>query len=134
MLAWDAVTVFTSALQVRWTCLLGISWPRYFQNKKYREAASIYEKLMRSEVDPVSMMEAVYWLAWSYYRAGEKDKALKKFNVILEKYPELEPMLNEVFSNLDSETIIELNARESIEGERRDVIARDYLKSQGYIK
>ena len=59
--------------------------------------------------------------------------AVTVHNDILEKYPELEPMLNEVFSNLDAETIIGLNARESIEGERRDVIAREYLESEGYI-
>lgn len=60
--------------------------------------------------------------------------AVTVHNDVLEKYPELEPMLNKVFSNLDTETIIELNAQESIEGERRDVIAREYLKEQGYIK
>jgi len=54
-------------------------------------------------------------------------------NKVLEEYPYLRFMLNEVFKNLNAETIIALNAKDCIEGQRHDVIARDFLKSEGYI-
>lgn len=55
-------------------------------------------------------------------------------NEVLEKYPYIRFILNQVFKNLDAKTIIALNAKGVIEGQRHDVIARDFLKSEGYIQ
>lgn len=53
---------------------------------------------------------------------------------ILEKYPELETMFNELFESIDEETIIELNAELEDAGRSEEDIALDYLEEKGFIK
>lgn len=48
---------------------------------------------------------------------------------ILEEYPEIETIINEVSGHLDTETVIELNAKVDIDGEDYQKVAEDYFES-----
>jgi glycine betaine/choline ABC-type transport system substrate-binding protein len=54
-------------------------------------------------------------------------------NEVMEKYPYLRFILNQVFKNLDTETMIALNGKVDIEGQEPAKVAQEFLKSQGYI-
>jgi len=53
---------------------------------------------------------------------------------LLAKYPEIEGILNPVFASLNLETLQNLNAKIAVEGQKSVDVARDYLKSNGFIK
>lgn len=48
---------------------------------------------------------------------------------VLEAYPDIEPLLEEVFSTLDEVTLQELNANVAVNGLSADQVANDYLDS-----
>ncbi|WP_035054990.1 glycine betaine ABC transporter substrate-binding protein [Carnobacterium pleistocenium] len=48
---------------------------------------------------------------------------------ILETYPEIETIINGINENLDTETVIELNAKVDIDGEDYQQVAQDYFDS-----
>lgn len=54
-------------------------------------------------------------------------------NEILERYPQIEDLLNEIFSNLDTETMISLNGEVDIDLKDPAKVAEGYLKKKGYI-
>jgi osmoprotectant transport system substrate-binding protein len=53
---------------------------------------------------------------------------------VLEKYPQLRDLFNPVTAKLTDETLIDLNARIDVDGERPADVAFDWLKSEGFIK
>lgn len=55
-------------------------------------------------------------------------------NETLEKYPEIEQILNPVFEALTDEDVIKLNSQIQIDGKSGDDAANEYLKEKGYIK
>lgn len=48
---------------------------------------------------------------------------------ILEKYPEIEDIINDINKNLDTKTVIDLNAKVDIDGEDYQKVAKDYFES-----
>ncbi|OQX29539.1 MAG: ABC transporter substrate-binding protein [Spirochaeta sp. LUC14_002_19_P3] len=52
---------------------------------------------------------------------------------VLAEYPELESLLNPVFTSLDLKTLQTLNAKIAVEGISAAQTAEDWLKSQGFI-
>ncbi|ETX14173.1 ABC transporter [Roseivivax halodurans JCM 10272] len=52
---------------------------------------------------------------------------------ILEEYPEIEQVLNPIFTSLDLETLQELNGRIQVGGEPSEAVARDYLTQAGVL-
>ena len=52
---------------------------------------------------------------------------------ILEKYPELETMFNDLFASLDVETMMHLNRLLEESGQSQEVIAHDYLVENDFI-
>lgn len=48
---------------------------------------------------------------------------------VLEENPEIETIINDVNENLDTETVIELNAKVDIDGEDYQKVAQDYFES-----
>lgn len=55
-------------------------------------------------------------------------------NEVLDQYPEIADTLNEVFTQLDTETMIELNGQVDTENKNPKTVAEEYLKDQGYIE
>ena len=55
-------------------------------------------------------------------------------NDVLDQYPEIADTLNEVFTQLDTETMIELNGQVDTENKNPKTVAEEYLKDQGYIE
>ena len=53
---------------------------------------------------------------------------------VLDAYPEIEDALDPVFRSLDAPTLRRLNARISVEGEEPSEVARDYLRSKGFLR
>lgn len=53
---------------------------------------------------------------------------------VVDKYPEIETLLDPVFSKLDLETLQGLNAQVSVEGKDAAVVATEWLKSIGVLK
>ncbi|MFC1915098.1 ABC transporter substrate-binding protein [Chloroflexota bacterium] len=53
---------------------------------------------------------------------------------VLERYPEIESILNPVFASLDLGTLQTLNAKIAFEGQAAADVARDYLVSKGFLK
>jgi len=53
---------------------------------------------------------------------------------IIDKYPEIATLLKPAFDSLDLAKLQELNARIQVNGEAADVVATDYLKTNGFIK
>ena len=53
---------------------------------------------------------------------------------VLDKYPEIAPLLKPVFDALTLQKLQELNGRLQANGEAADVVARDFLKTNGFIK
>jgi osmoprotectant transport system substrate-binding protein len=53
---------------------------------------------------------------------------------VLEKYPEIESILDPVFQTLDLETLQALNAKIAFEGQAAVDVARDYLVANGFLK
>ncbi len=54
-------------------------------------------------------------------------------NETLEKYPELEDLLNELGGRIDDPTMVELNYLVDVEGESIESVAKDFLTDQGLI-
>ena len=54
-------------------------------------------------------------------------------NETMEKYPELEGLLNELGGQIDDPTMIELNYLVDVEGKSIESVAEDFLKSKGLI-
>ncbi len=52
---------------------------------------------------------------------------------VLDVYPELEEVFQELSSLLDAETLVMLNKRVTVEGKQPDEVARDYLREQNLI-
>lgn len=52
---------------------------------------------------------------------------------VIEQYPEIESILAPAFKTLDLSTLQTLNARIALEGVEAKVVARDYLKSKGFL-
>ncbi len=53
---------------------------------------------------------------------------------VLKKYPQLRDLFNPVTAKLTDETLIDLNARIDVDGERPADVAFDWLKSEGFIE
>lgn len=53
---------------------------------------------------------------------------------ILKKYPEIEDKINEIFQNLDTDTMIDLNGQVDLDNENPEDVAKDYLIDNGYIE
>jgi osmoprotectant transport system substrate-binding protein len=53
---------------------------------------------------------------------------------VLDKYPEIESILEPVFQTLDLETLQALNAKIAFEGQPAVDVARDYLVANGFLK
>jgi osmoprotectant transport system substrate-binding protein len=53
---------------------------------------------------------------------------------IADKYPELSSLLNPVFDKLTLETLQKLNGQVAVEGKDAKTVARDWLKSEGFLK
>lgn len=53
---------------------------------------------------------------------------------VLEKYPVIADILNPVFEGLDLVTLQTLNGRIAVEGQDPAQVARDYLRSKGFIR
>lgn len=49
------------------------------------------------------------------------------------EFPQIEELVEEIQAGLDEETIIELNARVDVDGEKPEDVAEDYLRSEGFI-
>lgn len=52
---------------------------------------------------------------------------------ILEKYPELETLFNDLFASLDGNTMIHLNRLLEESGQSEEEIAKDYLTEKGFL-
>ncbi len=52
---------------------------------------------------------------------------------VLDEHPEIADMLKPVFESLDLETLQKLNARIQLGGENAQAVAKDYLKSKGFL-
>lgn len=52
---------------------------------------------------------------------------------VLDKYPEIEQILNPVFRSLDLETLQDLNSRIAVKGEAASSVARTYLEEHDFI-
>lgn len=55
-------------------------------------------------------------------------------NEVLERYPELAAVLEELSGRIDQDTIVKLNARADVDGEEIGVIADDYLREQNLLQ
>ncbi|MCF7915091.1 MAG: ABC transporter substrate-binding protein [Spirochaetaceae bacterium] len=53
---------------------------------------------------------------------------------VLEKYPEIETILNPVFGTLDLKTLQSLNSRLAVHGEAASDVAKEYLQENGLLK
>ena len=53
---------------------------------------------------------------------------------VLDEYPEIESILEPVFSSLDLETLQTLNARIAVQGENAAQVAEDYLTENGFLQ
>ena len=53
---------------------------------------------------------------------------------VLDEYPEIESILEPVFSSLDLETLQTLNARIAVQGENAAQVAEDYLTENGFLE
>ncbi len=53
---------------------------------------------------------------------------------VLERYPQIETILEPVFLSLDKETLQSLNAKIAIEGQDPAAVARDYLTAGGFLQ
>jgi osmoprotectant transport system substrate-binding protein len=53
---------------------------------------------------------------------------------VLEEYPEIESILEPVFTSLDLETLQTLNARIAVQGEDAGSVAEDYLTENGFLE
>ena len=53
---------------------------------------------------------------------------------VLDKYPEIADIINPVFRTLDLQTLQTLNGKIAVEGQNAADVARDYLKSKGFLK
>ena len=49
-------------------------------------------------------------------------------NEVVEKYPEIEGILNNVSSKLDTDTMVELNGRVDVDGEEYEDVAKDFYE------
>jgi len=54
-------------------------------------------------------------------------------NEVLNAHPEIEQTLNEVFSSLDTETMIALNGKVDMDNQNPEEVAREFLKEKGFI-
>lgn len=52
---------------------------------------------------------------------------------VLQEHPEIEQILEPVFSSLDLETLQELNGRVQVDGEAAAAVAEDYLTQNGFL-
>ena len=53
---------------------------------------------------------------------------------VLDKYPEIEKILDPVFASLDLVTLQSLNSKIAVEGQNAKDVAEKYLKSKGFLK
>jgi osmoprotectant transport system substrate-binding protein len=53
---------------------------------------------------------------------------------VLEQYPDLRDLFNPVAAKLTDDTLIELNARIDVDGQRPAEVAYDWLTSEGFVK
>jgi len=53
---------------------------------------------------------------------------------VLEDHPDLRDLFNPVAAQLTDETLIELNARIDVEGQRPADVAFDWLKAEGFLE
>lgn len=53
-----------------------------YQRNAFGDAITSFEKVDRYPVDPEISAQAIYWIADSYYRAGNHDKAIQFFNKV----------------------------------------------------
>ena len=53
---------------------------------------------------------------------------------VLDEYPEIETILEPLFSSLDLETLQTLNARIAVQGENAAQVAEDYLTENGFLE
>ena len=53
---------------------------------------------------------------------------------VLDKYPEIEKILDPVFASLDLVTLQSLNSKIAVEGQNAKDVAEGYLKSKGFLK
>lgn len=63
----------------------------------------------------------------------EYNPAVTMREQIVEEYPELEDLANEIVASLDTDTMIELNLRADEEGIPHEDVARDHLEEAGII-
>jgi len=63
----------------------------------------------------------------------EYNPAVTMRDDIVEEYPELEDLANEIIATLDTDTMIELNLRADEEGIPHEDVARDHLEEVGLI-
>jgi len=54
----------------------------FYQNNAFGDAIKSFEKVDRYPVDPEISAQAMYWIADSYYRAGNYDKAISHYNKV----------------------------------------------------
>jgi len=52
---------------------------------------------------------------------------------VLDRYPEIEPLLEDLFATLDLETLQTLNGKIAVDGEDPKKVAQEYLKSKGFL-
>lgn len=52
---------------------------------------------------------------------------------VLEQYPEIEDLMRPVFESFDLETLQQLNAAIAVEGRAAEAVAREYLRTNGFI-
>ena len=53
---------------------------------------------------------------------------------VLDKYPEIEKILDPVFASLDLVTLQSLNSKIAVEGQNAKDVPEGYLKSKGFLK
>ncbi len=53
---------------------------------------------------------------------------------LLEKYPEIEGLMKQIFESLDAQKMMHMNKQLSVDGKSETDIAREYLKSSGILK
>ncbi|MEC3980736.1 glycine betaine ABC transporter substrate-binding protein [Amycolatopsis sp. H20-H5] len=52
---------------------------------------------------------------------------------VAQKYPQLEQLFTPIAAKLDTPTLTELNKKVSVDGQKANTVARDWLKSAGFI-
>jgi osmoprotectant transport system substrate-binding protein len=52
---------------------------------------------------------------------------------VAQKYPQLEQVFTPIAAKLDTATLTDLNKKVSVDGQKPDLVARDWLKSAGFI-